>query len=234
MIKQVFSADNAVFGYNIIGGKIASAVSAYGMGYDFCRLYHADSGGNILAYNGVMLADGAFDPEELSVFTRTLNPDTIEMSSDIALHMDREYKRIGRTLFELIPKENYIDNDSVKQNTLLDICFDIISEGFGITDHDPWYVDISHRIRHGVSDIFLYESTTVTKLFDYGGMVFLSHIATAPEARGKGNARNLLYYLCGKLSQDGKRVFLYARDERRSFYEESGFIPVGYDHFYEK
>ncbi|MGN0587828.1 MAG: GNAT family N-acetyltransferase [Oscillospiraceae bacterium] len=234
MIKQVFSADIALLGHNIIGGKIASAVAAYGTGYDFCRLYRTDSGGHILAYNGTMLADGNFDPNELSVFAKTLNPDTIELSSDITLHIGGEYKRIGRTLFELIPKENDIVGSDVKQNALLDRCFDIISAGFGITDRDPWYVDISHRIRHGVSDIFLFESTTVTKLFDYDGMVFLSHIATAPEARGKGTARRMLYYLCGKLSQSGKRVFLYARDERRSFYEEAGFIPVGYDYFYEK
>lgn len=233
MIRQVFSADNVLPGHNIIGGKIASAVAAYGTGHDFCRLYRFDGGGYILAYNGTMLADGDFDPEELSIFAKTLNPDVIELSSNIALHMGGDFKRIGRTLFELIPKENDISGSCVKQNALLDKCFDIISAGFGLTDFEPWYVDISHRIRHGVSDIFLYESTTVTKLFDHDSMVFLSDIATAPEARGKGTARQMLYYLCGKLSQGGKRVFLYARDEWRGFYEEAGFIPVGYDYFYE-
>ena len=234
MIKQVFSADNVCFGRNIIGGKIASAVTAYGTGYDFCRLYYADSGGYILAYNGSMLCDGVFDDNELSEFAGMLNADNIEMSSDNTLHIGCEYKKVGRTLFELIPKENDIERGRVKQNTLLHECFEIISAGFGITDYDPWYVDISHRIRHGVSDIFLYNSTTVTKVFDYNGMVFLSHIATAPQARGKGTARSLLYYLCGELSRGGKKVYLYARDERRSFYEDAGFCPVRYDCFYEK
>ena len=234
MIKQVFSADKLQLGHNIIGGKITSAVAAYGTGYDFCRLYYADSGGYILAYNGSMLCDGVFDADELSVFAGTLNADNIELSSDIALHIGDEYKKVGRTLFELTPKENDIDRGCVKQNTLLHECFEIISAGFGITDFDPWYVDISHRIRHGVSDIYIYKSTTVTKVFDNNGMVFLSHIATAPQARGKGTARSLLYYLCGELSRGGKKVYLYARDERRSFYEEAGFIPVRYNYFYEK
>lgn len=234
MIKQVFSADDLQFGHNIIGGKIASAVTAYGTEYDFCRLYYADSGGYILAYNGSMLCDGVLDADELSVFAGMLNADNIEVSSDTALHIGDGYKRVGRTLFELIPKGNDIDSRCVKQNTLLKKCYEIISAGFGINEFDPWYVDISHRIRHGVSDIYLYKSTTVTKAFDYNGMVFLSHIATSPEARGKGTARSLLYYLCGELSQDGKKVYLYARDERRSFYEDAGFCPVRYDYFYEK
>ena len=100
-------------------------------------------------------------------------------------------------------------------------------------DFDKWYVDISHRIRHGVSELYLYDRTTVTKSFDIDGYVFLSHIATAKSERGKETARRLLRCLAEKYNNEGKEAYLFARDHRRSFYESIGFEPVKEDILYE-
>ena len=112
--------------------------------------------------------------------------------------------------------------------------FKILDEGFDIKEYDAWYADTSHRIRHGISETFLWNSTTVTKLFDIDDFVFLSYIATGKADRGKGRARQLLYYLCSKFEKQGKTVYLFAKDERVSFYEGIGFQPVSCDIFYEK
>ena len=113
-------------------------------------------------------------------------------------------------------------------------CYEILKESFdSFGSFDEWYVDISHRIRHGVSGLYLYEKTTVTKYFDIDGFVFVSGIATAASERGKGTARRVLRCLAEEFRTEGKRMYLFALDHRKSFYEAIGFLPVGGDILFE-
>lgn len=233
MISRVYD-ENMTLSDSWYGKKIRAYLNAYGTKYDFCRLFGSERGGYILVYNGTMTADGDFDENELSGFVNMLSPVTIEVSKQTALHPDGGYKQVNKTLFKAVSGENNVDINDVKQNTLLDNIFPILKDSFGITEYEEWYADISHRIRHGVSDIFLYKSTTVTKVFDIDGFVFLSHIATAPEGRGQGTAGNFLHWLCGEFEKQGKSVYLYAKDERRTFYKQLGFIEADKEVFYEK
>lgn len=216
------------------GKKIRAYLNAYGTKYDFCRLYSSESGGNILTYNGTITADGDFESDELSGFISILNPTTVEVPNGQALKLDKSYKASKIILFKASKNFNDIKLNGVKQNILLDKIFPILNESFGITEYESWYVDISHRIRHGVSDIFLFKTTTVTKVFDIDNFVYLSYIATAKCDRGRGNAGKLLHMLCGEYIKQGKSVYLYAREERRSFYESIGFIPEKNEILYEK
>ena len=68
--------------------------------------------------------------------------------------------------------------------------------------------------------------TTATVIFDVDDNVLVGQVATKPEARGKGYARDLLYWIGHTLSLEGKTVTLFALDYRESFYEEIGFKPV--------
>ena len=234
MKRQIFEFDESAFTDSWYGKKIRAYLNAYGAGYDFCRLYEADSGGYILVYNSTMTADGNFDKDELQGFINMLAPVTIEVSKRTPLQLGGEYTAYNKTLFRGVHRENNIDSDHIVKNAMLDKVYAVLEEGFGITEFEAWYTDSSHRIRHGVSDIFLYGSTTVTKLFDVDDYVFLSHIATGASDRGKGTARNLLYWLCGEYEKQGKEVYLYAKDERVSFYEGIGFEAVDSDIFYER
>ena len=214
------------------GKKIRAYVSAYGLNYDFCRLYISDKGGKILIYNGTMTCDGEFDKGELESFAAMSSPVTIE-ASDSSFKPDG-YTAYRKTLFRCKACENSILMSEIKVNSSLDDVYKILEEGFGLNEYDAWYADTSHRIRHGMSEVYLWNSTTVTKLFDIDGYVFLSHIATGKSDRGKGRARQLLYYLCSEFEKQGKSVYLYAKDERVSFYEGIGFQPVSTEIFYEK
>lgn len=233
MIKQIFDSDiklsECYYGY-----KIRSLLNAYGTSYDFCNLYTNDTGGVILIYNSAMIADGSFDVNELDGFVQMLCPVTVEVPANIHLTLNDEYVQTERALFKA-PKGLSCDEElDVKQNTFIADCFPIISESFGITGFDEWYVDIMHRIRHGVSDIFLYKSTTVTKAFDINGFVFLSHIATANADRGQGNASKLIKWLCEKYENGCKEVYLYSKVERYTFYQLLEFEKVYTDTVYEK
>ncbi len=234
MIKQIFDISGVKLTDSYYGRKIRAGLEAYGTKYDFCRLFQSESGGHMLIYNSSVTVDGNFNTEELSEFTEMLDLLTIEVSSDLTLHLCKAYQAIPRTLFKAVPGKNDILKNDVKLNTLLDRIYPILKESFGIDEFDMWYTDISHRIRHGISDIYLYKSTTVTKEFDIDGFVFLSHIATAEEERGKGTAGNLLRLLCGEFESQGKGVYLYAEEKSRGFYKMLGFSEVYEDIIYEK
>lgn len=233
MISRSFRTDvklsDSYYGY-----KIRSYLNAYGTSYDFCRFYENDIGGAILIYNGTMVADGKFDNEELDGFIEMLSPVTVEIPSDIGFVPSGDYIPCERTLFKAVDIPCSDEALDVKHNTFIADSFPILSEAFGIDEFDAWYVDISHRIRHGVSDIYLYETTTVQKAFDIDGFVFLSHIATAKNDRGKGNAARLLNWLCGELRKERKEIYLYSKKERYTFYRLLGFQKVTTDIVYER
>ncbi len=232
MIKRIYSLPEVSDTY--YGKKIRSYYEAYGAEYDFCRFYASDNGGVMLLYNSTMTIDGEFEQSELEGFVEMLDLCTIEVSKDMHLQLGEDMQKLHRTLFKLVPKENNVDKKLVNVNTLHKEAFEIISDGFGVTEFDLWYVDIFRRINKGSAELYLYKNTTVTRAFEVDGFAFYSHIATASAERGKGTARNLLYYLCVEAEKRGSEAFLFAKDERKSFYEEAGFIPVGYDYIYEK
>ena len=60
-------------------------------------------------------------------------------------------------------------------------------------------------------------------------VVFSDNLKSGPEERGKFHARQLLYWIGEKLTQDGFQVRLFARPHRVSYYEEIGFKACGID-----
>lgn len=232
MIKRIFDT-NIKLSESYYGYKIRSLLNAYGTSYDFCKLYTNEDGGAILTYNSTMIADGNFDENELDGFIEMLCPVTVEVPANIRLDLSDEYVHTERTLFKAPKGLSCGEEIDVKHNTFIAECFPIISEAFGITEFDEWYVDISHKIRHGVSDIYLYKSTTATKAFDINEFVFLSHIATASADRGQGNAARLIKWLCEKYEKECKEVYLYSKKERYTFYQSLGFEKILTDTVYE-
>lgn len=233
LIRQIHRTD-VKLSESYYGYKIRSYLNAYGTEYDFCKLFANENGGVVLVYNSTLVADGSFDESELAGFIQMLKPITVEVPDYISLELDEQYSRTERTLFKAPDDICCSEKIDVKRNAFIADCFSILSEAFGITEFDEWYVDISHRIRHGVSDIYLYKTTTVTKAFDINGFVFLSHIATAKSDRGQGTAGKLLKRLCESLKKDCKDVYLYSKEERYTFYLSLGFEKVLTDTVYEK
>ncbi len=233
LITQIYNTKDIKLSMNYYGRKICSLIKAYGVNYPFCRLYKTD-GGYLLIYNSSMIIDVIGEnTDEVSEFIKLIKPVSVESENSIGLNIKDGYIKTNRTLFQGIPNNNNVNIEKVKINTDLNRVYSLLCEGFGLKDYESWYADISHRIRHGVTRVFLYNSTTVTEQFDIDGFVFLSHIATGKSGRGKGSARSLLYYLSREYSINGKTMYLFSLDERESFYREIGFIPVNSGYLYE-
>lgn len=237
MIRRIFDGIEDMASDSYYGRKILAAYRSYGAKYEFCRFYSCENGkggaGLIHVYYGSMVIDGAADPSEAESFIDMIQPINVEASGNCPLNISG-YRAVPRTLFRIVPRDTEIAFDTLTENGDLTYCYKILRESFeNMGSFDSWYVDISHRIRHKTAAVYLWENSTVTKAFDIGGYAFLSHIATAAEARGKGRARKMLYCIAGQLAAEGKTGYLFALEHRISFYESIGFEPAGRDLIYE-
>jgi len=232
-MKQIYDGIPELVTNSYYGYKILAAYRAYGAGYDFCKFYSCGEG-VVHVYNSIMVIDGNADLAELEMLIEMTKPATIEASSAHTLQAGSIYQKHNRTMFCLKSCKTDVDANVVKINSFTDECYKILSESFeNMGDFENWYVDINHRIRHKVANLYLFDSTTATQQFNINGFVFLSHIATAEAERGRGTARRLLYFLAQKYKSEGCEAYLWALDHRKTFYESIGFEPVAEDILYE-
>lgn len=234
-VKQIFEDIPRRLTDSYYGKKIFAAYSAYGAEYGFCRFY-ACGEGTVHVYNSSMVIDGDVDNEDVTTLIRMTKPMNVEVSGGTPLNIEG-YGKLHRTLFGAVPQKDGADFSEITAEGGIERfrrCYEILAESFeNMGRFDEWYADISHRVRHGVSELYLRDGSTVTKSFEVGGFVFLSHIATEKSARGRGGARRLLYSLARKFEGEGKAAYLFAFDHRKSFYEAIGFVPAAEDIYYQ-
>lgn len=239
MIKYITDKDLSAVSLlheNYYGRKILSYYISYGTGYDFCRFFEAgdeNTTAYIVQFNSVMIicSDGPLESEELITFIQMNKPFRVEAPWIILQHLTDipGYRMLKRTKFEFTDhKPAHFDESKIDMNPSLDEIYEILHEGFPtLTSYGLWITEHSHKIRHGLSRIYLYNHcTTATVIYDVDDHVLIGQVATRAEARGRGYARDLLYWIGHTLSLSGKNVSLFALDYRESFYEEIGFKAV--------
>ncbi len=217
------------------GRRFRALLQAYGTGYDFCRFYEIfdDSArGYFVILNSAMTVTAAeeLDTGEISMFIQLNQITSVEMPLYIAEKIEAGgYVKTERVLFEF-SKGIFSADISVNENPKLDEVFEILKDGFSLEGcYELWLTDASHQIRHGISRVFIYNSTTATMYYNIDGIAFFGQVATALSARGKGYARELLYWLEDKMSGNEVKAQLFAKPHRVSFYEGLGFKPIDRD-----
>lgn len=232
--------------------KISTLYDAYGIGNSFCRFYticgndinaKEDDFSSLYGIAVVMgelmilstLQDIADIPEqineELCAFIFASEFEEIGMNHDYAdLLKDKlgwrynySYSDIHRYNGEL-PKREI--RPKIKPH--LEQVYKIVSSSFDDILYEAWYVDMSHRIRHGISKVYTYkDSATLTVQYDVDGNIFISHVATLPKMRGRGYSTKLLQTIAYKYHSEGKIVELAAEKDMREFYKKIGFSIMG-------
>ncbi|HNX64613.1 MAG TPA: hypothetical protein PKI60_05450 [Oscillospiraceae bacterium] len=236
MITQISDKNELIFPDNYYGNKLSSLLDAYGTGYDFCRFYKSnDCFIGILNSSMVYTGELISDIEEFETFVGLNSPSEIEMPliSENAIEISG-YNKVPRVMFEFSDGD-YPENMDVDENPKLNKTFEIVKDSFGLEKcYDLWLTDTSHRIRHGVSQIYLWEKTTAACYFVKNKIAFFGQIATATSERGKGNARKLLYWIYNKMKGEGIRATLFAQPHRTGFYKEIGFKEIYNDFLFVK
>lgn len=249
MIYETKAVDDAVLGRlkeNNYTRRIKSHFAAYGLDYDFLRYFFVERDGDRLGmvsvFNASMMIttfDGkTFDEdelEEIAVFIKMNKPESCEVENTYGKRLCELtadlYTSDKRTEFEFVPKNN-LPPLEVDELPKLDDVFDILSTCFPKLreSYELWLTDTSHRVRRGLSQSFLMgDFTTATIQYIIDGIALVGHVGTIPEQRGKLHARQLLYWIGERLTQDGFQVRLFARPHRVSYYKEIGFKACGID-----
>ena len=229
--------------------KITANYFAYETKYEFCRFFDIELSqgyGIISIFNSTMIIAFSenFDitKEELSEIAQFIlmnSPFSVEMPVEVAVKIGEllenytkeyrtEYKFTNHEVLETFQLEEMPKLDDVYE--ILKECFPIVKESYSL-----WLTDTSHRIRRGLSQGFIMENcTTATLQYMIDNVALIGHVGTIPEKRGKYYARKLLYILGEKLAKEGVNVRLFARENRVSYYNEIGFIPIGNDIVFEQ
>lgn len=211
--------------YGTEAQKIRALLLCYGLKYDFCRFYAGEfrEGCAFLGeLNGsfVLSENGECDFEELAGFFafggfgEILCSETVGERLSALLQCGMQRVNVMRFAGNAVPCETVKDPP-------LDRVFSILKTSFDI-EYEPWYLDMSHRIRHGVAEFRELDGSVLAVQHNINGEALLSQIATLPEKRGKGNARRLILSVCGELFDS--RIYVICEDSLVDFYGKMGFI----------
>lgn len=202
--------------------KIRSLLLAYGTNYDFCRFF---TGENVVLaqLNGdFIIGDfGETDFGELAEFLNFSGFSEIFCSEYLGLLLDKQLgvkqEIVNLMRFAGVPEKNALEILAPAD------AFRIIKTGFDF-DFEMWYLDMSHRVRHGVSRLYGLDGAALAVQYNQNGEALISQVATLPENRGKGYARRLISAVCAELHES--EVFVLCEDRLLGFYEKIGFVPV--------
>lgn len=233
MIRLISEPSELILDESYYSGRINAACAAYGTGYDFCRLYRLGSGSGLIYNSSCVLSGEHDDPAEISDFIMINSPDMLECPVYLGDRLElMGYDKRRRILFE---RQSCPEADAVPEKARLMDMYDIVKDAFGETEFDLWYTDMSHRIRHGVSEAFIYKGVSCACVdLVYEGTAYISQVATLSGERGKGYAGKLLDLISCMLLNEGNIPRLWAFEELEGFYRKAGFIPVGEDIIYFK
>ncbi len=205
--------------------KIHSLFHSYGAGYDFCRFY-CFNGGMLVAlekdyilYETGKLSDSDF--EEIGGFLSFYGFKTLFCSERAGISLKKflagKYNPVNYMRFNGSPLYEDINCDPN-----LSEVYAVLKTGFEI-EYEHWYLDISHRVRHGVSMCcMLGKSAALVVQYNIKGEALLSQIAVIPEERGKGVGERFIRSVCGL--PELRNVYAICENRTLGFYLHSGFI----------
>ncbi|MDE6385785.1 MAG: GNAT family N-acetyltransferase [Eubacterium sp.] len=234
MIKQIeeISQFNGYDLTDIYAVRILSLLNAYGCKYPFARFYRQinDDGAvtailSVLDKDITISFDKNADRDELSQFVSVIGFDSV--LCDEALEIDSCYECgiVMKTDKSIEIPCNYMEIDEYPH--LFDL-YNFID--YGEINFDSWYVDISHRIRHGAAKAFtlnMDEEIISSAIFSsiYKNNAILTGVQTKPEFRKMGYGSALISAMCCDFN--GTVYLMRENGRNESFYKKLGFENIG-------
>ena len=227
MIKRINSTEeiSELPKTGIEAQKIRALLQAYGTGYDFCRFYSAECLIMARFYDEFVICTfGNADFEELCEFLSFSGFSMLFCSEKsgkiLSERLDLDCKNLNLMRLSVISNEAH---EQISELSLSE-AYGILKTSFEI-DYEPWYLDMSHRVRHGISRFYGFNGSVLCVQHNLCGEALLSQIATIPEMRNKGNSSSLIKAVCQKMSEI--EVFLLCEDNLLNFYKKAGFEHYG-------
>ncbi|MDE7123925.1 MAG: GNAT family N-acetyltransferase, partial [Eubacterium sp.] len=205
MIKQIeeISQFNSYDLTDIYAVRILSLLNAYGCKYPFARFYRQiNDDGVVTAILSVLDKDITIsfdknaDRDELSQFVSVIGFDSVLCDEALEIESSFECGIVMKTDKSIEIPCNYTEIDEYPH--LFDL-YNFID--YGEINFDSWYVDISHRIRHGAAKAFtlnMDEEIISSAIFSsiYKNNAILTGVKTKPEFRKMGYGSALVSAMC--------------------------------------
>lgn len=224
-------------GHDPAGLRAQGLFLSYGLKYPFCEYWiQSDARG---ACAGITRLDGSVtvcgtpsDGDELSAFLQAVGySDIFAMGEAGALlhapiHSTGVTMRLSHSLF---------GKAELNFHPRLEDVYTVLAgagEGIALGEHDAWYADASHRIRHGTAKAVTLEHEGKTAacamvLAQDDAAALLGGVAVLPEYRRKGLGHKTVAGLCTALQKEHKKVVLCCNSGIAGFYEKLGFTVDG-------
>lgn len=223
------------FSSTVFGCRIQSTAAAYGMNEPFAQFWTQDDKAAFCKLDEVLIMDAnGADFDEIKDFitmtgaSRMLCDLSAARNFDLPIdvrgeimvyHQNKPMQAPG--IFEINPSLREI-------HALLSEC---TSHTFVPPEFEPFYMDMSHRIRHntaasvGVRQGETLVSCAICSAYTSDKAV-LSAVAVSPDFRRKGFGYAALRGLISQLPQENIYIFR-THQENEEFYRKFGFTPCG-------
>lgn len=226
----------APFADSVFGCRILATAEAYGFHEPFAQIWTQDDKAALCKLDDAMILEAAenADFEELRDFIRMSGARRLLCSAANA----------GKTGFsvdlsgEIMEYRNQYRPElpaGVEMNPSLRELYSLLAEcetdTFHVPEFEPFYLDLSHRIRHGTAlaagirqgQLLVSCAICIAKA---NGKAIVSAVACRPDQRSKGYGSMALKALLSHLEQ-GEVYIFRAAGENEAFYRKFGFSPYG-------
>lgn len=216
---------------DIYSVRILALLKSYGLKYHFASFYRQVIDGKTAAIMSrldnditLALADG-FDTDELVRFFCITGYTSILCSSEF--QFGSRYEE-GIVMSSSVKRETQMPGAVVDEYPkLMDLYNFVDYEG---QDFKAWYVDISHRVRHGTAKAYtlcigenIISSGILSTVLD--GHAVLTAVRTADEFRRMGYGSSLVNYICSDVT--GTVYIMRDTNLNEEFYTKLGFRNIG-------
>lgn len=227
--------------------RILCMVDAYGTEQSFMRFWSIEESQRCVGYLSLLDGTATLAAGKVRAFTDAAMGELsafLFMQTEIqTIHTEAE---TGRRIFEYgnwnmkittVMKAGKIEKQIKVPDTLTPReVYPLLTECFGseMPPFSPWYVDVSHRVRHGCCRIVGIRENDepvacAMTTAECGGAAIIGAVATIPEKRRKGYASALVLSLTQDLTGEGRTVYLLPKNETaHKLYSAIGFYDCGY------
>lgn len=181
--------------------------------------------------------DNSFDKDELTEFVGFIGCDRFVCQPDLGLSKLQSIMqsgclmRLDRSIAANAQPKKALDLVTIHHSPSPRDIYAVLSQQSGdsiqITDYSGWYVDLSHRLRHGFAKAVVVRkngqpiSCALTNALCHNAAL-LGGIATLPTYCGMGYGRIAVNAICDDLPD--KSIFLFCSEHNIPFYQKCGFV----------
>ncbi|NLJ30290.1 MAG: GNAT family N-acetyltransferase [Clostridiales bacterium] len=224
------------FGKTALGCRILAAAEAYGLSEPFAQFWTQGESAAVCKLDDTVILEirRAADLEELASFLRMSGASRLLCSWETAGKMSLPAVRRGAVMTLSNIKKYTLPADAQINPGVRDI-YSLLcrceSPSFPVPEFEPFYLDLSHRIRHGTAlAVGIRKEGALAVCAVCAAMAgphaVISAVAVAPEFRRMGLGRTVTEALLSRLPQKKVSVFR-AEDENEAFYRSLDFLPGG-------